>query len=153
MSVSVRKASGDDRDFVRDLAERTVMQSVAAFRHTPETLVRIALARLLEIVETQSHVTLIAQAEGTRAGFLLLLDDLPDEVTTTPQGFIAYMAVEQARRGQGIGSALLAAAEDEARRRGLPYMALMVTEDNAAARRLYESSGYITERRLLCKQL
>ncbi|MHB8357563.1 MAG: GNAT family N-acetyltransferase [Vulcanimicrobiaceae bacterium] len=45
------------------------------------------------------------------------------------------------------------AAEDEARRRGLPYMGLMVTEDNAAARALYDSAGYLTERRLLCKRL
>jgi ribosomal protein S18 acetylase RimI-like enzyme len=32
-------------------------------------------------------------------------------------------------------------------------MALMVTEENAAARRLYERAGYRTERRLLCKAL
>ena len=32
-------------------------------------------------------------------------------------------------------------------------MALMVTEENAAARALYERAGYRTERRLLCKTL
>jgi ribosomal protein S18 acetylase RimI-like enzyme len=32
-------------------------------------------------------------------------------------------------------------------------MALMVTEENEAARRLYKSRGYRTERRLLCKPL
>ena len=66
---------------------------------------------------------------------------LPDEVTALPQGFIAYMAVEPSLRERGVGAALLAAAEDEARRRGLPYMALMVTEENAAARALYERAG------------
>jgi len=30
---------------------------------------------------------------------------------------------------------------------------LMVTEDNAAARAVYERAGYLTERRLLCKPL
>ncbi len=69
------------------------------------------------------------------------------------QGFVAYMAVDPQQRRFGVGSALLAAAEDEARRRGLPYMALMVTEENEAARRLYRRSGYRTERRLLCKPL
>ena len=63
------------------------------------------------------------------------------------------MAVKPERRGAGIGTALLAAAEDEARRCGLPYMALMVTEENAVARRLYERAGYQTERHLLCKAL
>jgi ribosomal protein S18 acetylase RimI-like enzyme len=78
---------------------------------------------------------------------------MPDEVTRMPQGFIAYMAVEPSARRYGIGSRLLSAAENEARRRGLPYMGLMVTDDNAAAREMYERAGYLTERRLLCKPL
>jgi ribosomal protein S18 acetylase RimI-like enzyme len=98
-------------------------------------------------------VTLVAERDGRPVGFLLLLDDLPDEVTSTPQAFIAYMAVERELRGRGIGKALLEAAESEAKRRGLPYISLMVTEENAAARQLYERGGYVTERRLLCKPL
>lgn len=129
------------------------MSSVASTRPAPAPAVRAAFDRLCEIVATQSHVTLIARRNGERAGFLLMLDELPDEVTTLPQGFVAYMAVEPDHRGAGVGAALLSAAEDEARRRGLPYMALMVTEENEAARRLYRSSGYTTERRLLCKPL
>jgi ribosomal protein S18 acetylase RimI-like enzyme len=98
-------------------------------------------------------VLLIAEHQAKPAGFLLMLDTLPDEVTRMPQAFVAYMAVEPSLRGRGIASRLLGAAEDEARRRGLPYMGLMVTEDNAAARALYERAGYLTERRLLCKPL
>ena len=96
---------------------------------------------------------MIARCDGRRVGFLLLLDELPDEVTLLPQGFVAYMAVEPDARREGVGAALLAAAEDEARRRKLPYMALMVTEENESARRLYDLAGYRTERRLLCKPL
>jgi ribosomal protein S18 acetylase RimI-like enzyme len=153
VNIAVRLGTKADRLFVHDLADRTVMQSVAAFRDPPESLVHEALDRLLEIVDAQSHLTLIAHADGLRAGFLLLLDELPDEVTSTPQGFIAYMAVEPAYRRRGIARALLEAAEHEARKRSLPYMALMVTEENAEARALYERSGYVTERRLLCKAL
>jgi ribosomal protein S18 acetylase RimI-like enzyme len=129
------------------------MSSVASVRPAPEPMVRGAFDRLCEIVDSQSHAAFIAQREGKRVGFLLLLDDLPDEVTSLPQGFVAYMAVEPEYQCSGVGAALLAAAEDEARRRGLPYMALMVTEQNEAARRLYERAGYLTERRLLCKPL
>ncbi len=63
------------------------------------------------------------------------------------------MAVEPALQRRGVGRALLQAAEGEAKRRGLPYMTLMVTEENVAARSLYERGGYVTERRLLCKPL
>ncbi len=142
-----------DRAFVKELGRRCVMPSVGSLRPASETNAREAFDRLCDIVENQSLVTLIAQRNGERLGFLLMLDDLPDEVTLLPQAFIAYMAVEPGSRGEGAGAALLAAAEDEARRRGLPYMALMVTEENAAARRLYARGGYRTERRLLCKPL
>lgn len=145
--------AADDRAFVMALGRRCVMSSVATMRPVSEAKARDAFDRLYQIVENQSHITLIAQRDGKRLGFLLLLDDLPDEVTLLPQAFVAYMAVEPAERGEGVGAALLAAAENEATRRGLPYMALMVTEENEAARRLYEGHGYRTERRLLCKPL
>jgi ribosomal protein S18 acetylase RimI-like enzyme len=129
------------------------MSSVGSLRRATQPAVRAAFDRLCDIVDEQSHVTLIAERNELRVGFLLLLDGLPDEVTSLSQGFVAYMAVEPVHRRAGVGAALLAAAEDEARRRGLPYMALMVTEENAGARRLYDRGGYRTERRLLCKPL
>lgn len=154
MSVDVRRAEGPaDESFVRELGRASVMSSVGGMRQTTPALAVAAFDRLDEIVQAQSHVAFVAIEEGRRVGFVLLLDELPDEVTLTDQGFIAYMAVNPDRQGAGIGTALLAAAEDEARRRGLPYMALMVTEENAVARHIYERAGYRTERRLLCKAL
>jgi GNAT superfamily N-acetyltransferase len=154
MSLDVRRADGaPDYAFVRDLGRASVLSSVGDLRQTTQTLAIAAFDRLDEIVRAQSHIAFVATEEGRRVGFVLLLDELPDEVTLTAQGFVAFMAVCPDRQGAGIGAALLAAAEDEARRLGLPYMALMVTEENAAARRLYERAGYRTERRLLCKAL
>lgn len=154
LSLEIRPADGAaDFAFVRQLGRESVMSSVGSLRPTTPALAMAAFDRLSEMVDTQSHVTLIATEDERRVGFLFLLDDLPDEVTLTEQGFIAYMAVDPSRNGVGIGTALLHAAEDEARQRGLPYIALMVTEENAAARRLYERAGYQMERRLLCKAL
>jgi len=154
VTLDVRVADGDGDDaFVKILGRQCAMSSVASLRPASESDVRAAFDRLYEIVDDQSHVTLIAERGGERVGFLLLLDRLADEVTLMPHAFVAYMAVEPGARGAGVGAALLAAAENEARRRLLPYMALMVTEENEAARRLYERAGYRTERRLLCKTL
>jgi ribosomal protein S18 acetylase RimI-like enzyme len=145
--------AAEDRAFVRSLGRRCAMSSVAASRPANESDVRAAFDRLCEIVESQSHATLIARQDGERVGFLLLLDEMPDEVTLLPQAFVAYMAVDPERRRAGVGAALLAAAENEARSRRLPYISLMVTEENSAARGLYAGAGYQTERRLLCKRL
>lgn len=142
-----------DRAFVEDLGRRTIGDSIATFRRGRESLVHASLARLFETVFAQSHVLLVAEVDGAPAGFVLFLDAMPDEVAMMPQAFVAYMAVEPALQSRGIGSALLEYAENEARRRGLPYMGLMVTEENASARALYERAGYVTERRLLCKPL
>ena len=149
----IRDGLLEDRAFVEDLGRRTMGDSVAQFRYYNQSMLEASYDGLLDFVFRQSHVLLVAEDGGRLAGFILMLDGMPDEVTRMPQGFIAYMAVEPWARGNGIGSRLLAAAEDEARRRGLPYMGLMVTEDNAAARALYERAGYLTERRLLCKPL
>jgi GNAT superfamily N-acetyltransferase len=154
VTVAVRRAaSADDRAFVDDLGKRSTASSVSSLRPAPPLASIAAYERLLETVAAQSHVTLIAERDGRPAGFALLLDDLPDDVTGLPQAFLAYMAVEPALQRHGVGTALLRAAEDEAKRRGLPYMAFMVTEENAAARALYERAGYVTERRLLSKAL
>jgi ribosomal protein S18 acetylase RimI-like enzyme len=142
-----------DRAFVKALGRRSAIASVGSLRPASEANVREAFDRLTAIVESQSHLTLIAQRNGERVGFLLLLDDLPDDVTLLQGAFVAYMAVEPSSRRSGVGTALLAAAEDEARRRGLPYIALMVSEENEAARHLYDRGGYSTQRRLLCKPL
>jgi len=154
VTLEVRRAGrAGDAAFVESLGRECAISSVASLRPTSESNAQSAFDRLREIVEDQSHVTLVAERDGERLGFLLLLDRLPDEVTLLPQAFVAYMAVKPGGRGRGVGAALLAAAEDEARRRLLPYIALMVTEENEAARRLYERAGYRTERRLLCKAL
>lgn len=149
----IREGGIEDRAFLEDLGKRTMGDSVARFRYYNQSMIEASYDGLLDFVFRQSHVIYVAERSGTRLGFIIMMDTMPDEVTRMPQGFIAYMAVEPSERRYGIGNGLLAAAEDEARRRGLPYMGLMVTEDNAAARALYEDAGYLTERRLLCKPL
>lgn len=55
---------------------------------------------------------------------------------------IYSIAVAVAERGGGIGSLLLDAVEQSARRRGLKRLRLEVRVDNVAAGRLYERQGF-----------
>ena len=56
--------------------------------------------------------------------------------------FVAELYVVPARRGQGLGRALMEAAMELARAQGADYMDLGTGEDDLAARALYESLGF-----------
>jgi ribosomal protein S18 acetylase RimI-like enzyme len=151
--ISIRLGDARDRDFVFDLGRRVAATSISVIRPAPLALVEMAYDRLFGFVFAHQYDLLIATDAGRRCGFLILLRDLPDEVTATEQAFVAYMAVEPDARRRGIGAALLRGAEDIARADGLAFLSLMVTEDNSAARTLYERFGLRTERRMLTKAI
>jgi ribosomal protein S18 acetylase RimI-like enzyme len=56
--------------------------------------------------------------------------------------YINVLACYPAHRGQGIGSTLLALADDIGRSDGLRRMSVIVANNNSGARRLYERHGY-----------
>ena len=151
--VTIRPGTLADREFLRELGRRTAGDNISACRPAPLAFVETAFERLMETLENVSSRVFVAESGAERLGFLVMVDDVPDEVTLLPQAFVAYMAVEPTARRRGVAEALLAAAEEAARERGLPHLALMVTEQNLAARTLYAKAGFATERRLLCKAL
>lgn len=75
------------------------------------------------------------------------------DIIASENGFIVYRVVADeaeiitigvapdARRG-GVAAAMLAIAEQDAKKRGATKMFLEVATDNAAARALYRSAGY-----------
>jgi ribosomal protein S18 acetylase RimI-like enzyme len=56
--------------------------------------------------------------------------------------YLAELYVVPERRGRGLGRALMNAAIDAARGRGADFMDLGTSEDDVAARALYESLGF-----------
>ena len=152
-AIAIRRGTVHDRGFVIDLGRRVADTSVSSLRATLDPLVDTAYERLAEYVWSRDHTMLIATSGEELAGFALALHDLPDEVTLTEQTFLAYMAVEPAFRRAGVGRALLAEVESIAARRGFAYVSLMVTEENAAARALYDEAGFVTERRMMTKAI
>jgi ribosomal protein S18 acetylase RimI-like enzyme len=57
------------------------------------------------------------------------------------RGWVYYLAVAPDRRRQGLGRAMMEAAEAWLRERGAPKIQLMVREDNEAALGFYEALG------------
>lgn len=79
----------------------------------------------------------VAEAGGTPAGYALILFQARSLL-----GRLYSIAVAPAFARQGIGRALLAAAEEAARTRGCTAMRLEVHAANSAAAKLYEAAGY-----------
>lgn len=75
----------------------------------------------------------------------MLLRTLSDE--SDPEMFLLDgLCVADGAQGQGIGTALLTAICDEARRRGYTTVRLDVIEGNDRARALYERAGFVLDR-------
>ena len=151
--VTIRPGTSSDRSFVTDLGLRTIASSESAVRPADRRELEKNYERLVDFVFGSSHVLLVAESPMERIGFLVFLDEVPDEVSGERQAFVAYMAVEPHAVRHGVGKMLLEKAEEAARERGLPSIALMVTEGNDPARALYAQAGFVTERRLLVKNI
>jgi ribosomal protein S18 acetylase RimI-like enzyme len=66
----------------------------------------------------------------------------PSIMTGALDAYLEELYVSPARRGQGLGRALLEAAMVVAREQGATRMELGTSEDDVAARSLYESAGF-----------
>jgi ribosomal protein S18 acetylase RimI-like enzyme len=66
----------------------------------------------------------------------------PSLYTGALAAYLEELYVVPERRGEGLGRALLEAAMDEARARGAAHIDLGTSEDDVAARGLYESAGF-----------
>ena len=72
----------------------------------------------------------------------------PSIMTGELDAYLEELYVAPAMRGQGLGRALLEGAMDTARERGATHMDLGTSEDDTAARGLYESAGFTNRERL-----
>lgn len=101
---------------------------------------------------TPGHEFFVAEDDdGGQVGILWLCLTNPRAEADT--AWIYDIEVVESRRGQGLGRALLAAAEDEVRRHGPTSLALNVFGHNPVARSLYESAGYQTTNIAMRKRL
>lgn len=89
---------------------------------------------------------LTAWVDGVARGVAVLNWEGPvgSEAAQTFRGVpeITHMQVAAAARGQGVGTRLVETAEAMAKAAGLDRVAIGVSVDNVAARRLYERLGY-----------
>ena len=84
--------------------------------------------------------------DGALLGFAHLLLSL-DTLSLRPIGILEDIYVAEGTRGQGIGGALLDAAESYGREHGLARLTLSTAHQNRTAQRLYLAKGYVPDQR------
>jgi ribosomal protein S18 acetylase RimI-like enzyme len=95
-------------------------------------------ARLGELVaEGSTEVLLGGDAEG-----VAVLRYRPSLWSRADECYLAELYVVPARRGSGVGRTLLRACVERALARGCDFMDLSTSEDDVAARHLYEAQGF-----------
>jgi ribosomal-protein-alanine acetyltransferase len=131
VSVLLRRATPADLDAIMRL-ERATFEADA----WPED----AMRRELESPHGYYLVAVDGETDASTAplfGYAGLLAP-----TGSGQGDIQTIAVDPARRGAGLGRALMHALLAEARRRDAEHVFLEVRADNPVARGLYDSLGF-----------
>ena len=86
----------------------------------------------------------VAEENGAILGFLEagLRSTADDCDVSRPVGYVEGWYVIESRRGQGIGRALLSAAEDWARQQGCREMASDADINNTLSHRVHQASGF-----------
>lgn len=138
--MDVRPIRSDDTDAYREVRLRALSEAPYAFGTTyeeaaarPESAWREMTERLAARVELAGFV--LDRGDGRLAGLATVrLEALSAEVN--------QMWLDEDLRGRGFAEALLGAAEEFARDRGVVCMELWVEDDNPRAARVYERCGY-----------
>jgi len=138
--VRIEVADGDDVDALVDLWVSLVDGQRPYGAHLFAAANRDRVREFLaNFVATGS---VVVARDARVVGFVMFRIESGAYEQDVTRGFVDNVFVRPERRGEGIGSDLLAAAEDALAERGADVAALSVLVDNEAAQRLYERRGY-----------
>ncbi|NHI17323.1 GNAT family acetyltransferase [Microbacterium sp. CBS5P-1] len=125
VTVRIRSFAPGDEDAVVALWE-----AAALTRSWNDPRADIARAR-----SVWPDLLLVADAGGAVVGSVMAGYD-------GHRGWLSYLAADPARRGEGIGAALVAEAERRLTALGCPKVQLMVRRENAGVLGFYDALGY-----------
>jgi ribosomal protein S18 acetylase RimI-like enzyme len=154
MSFQIRSAVSEDGEAILALMPRLAAFDVPKSRN-PVDLWRSDAAMLQRWLDGEAAECFVHVAVGdaeTMLGFTLV-SLRPELLSHEPSAHLEAIAVGEGAEGMGVGQALLAAAESEAKAQGAQTITLHVFASNTRARGFYEQSGYDGELLRYIKEL
>jgi len=154
MSFEIRSAVSEDGEAILALMPRLAAFNVPKSRN-PVDLWRsdaAMLQRWLDGEAAECFVHVAVDDADSMLGFTLV-SLRPELLSHEPSAHLEAIAVGEGAEGMGVGQALLAAAESEAKAQGAQTITLHVFASNTRARGFYEQSGYDGELLRYIKEL
>ena len=154
MSIEVRHASSGDSDAIMALMPRLASFDVPKSRN-PLDLWRSDAAMFQRWLEGEAEECFVHVAvdDAQKVLGFTLVSLRPELLSHEPSAHLEAIAVGEGAEGMGVGRALLAAAESEAKSHGAQTITLHVFAKNTRAREFYERSGYDGELLRYIKEL
>ena len=143
MSFQVRPAVADDGEAILALMPRLASFEVPESRD-PVDLWRSDAAMFQRWLDGEAPECLVHVAvdDANEVLGFSLVSLRPELLSHEPSAHLEAIAVSEAAEGTGVGHALLATAEQEAKDQGAKTITLHVFAVNTRARGFYEKSGY-----------
>ena len=142
MAVTIRDAGPRDAPALVELVGQL------GYPASAEQLV----ARLARLAGSSEDRCVVAELEGELVGLASIHTSL-SVVHDRPAAKLSAIVVGERHRGRGIGQALVAALEAEARARGCHVLFLTTAEHRAGAHAFYRRLGFAETGRRFAKQL
>lgn len=142
MNLSIRRARRDDVARILELIRSGAAPGTTSVDNDGRPLADGYFDAFAEIDANANQLLVVAEEDGVVVGTLLFtrIRQLHHHGGATAEVESVHVAAE--RRGLGIGSALMAFAIDEARRRGCFRMQLTSNRVRRDAHRFYERLGF-----------
>ena len=146
MSVTIRAMTSDEFRYFYQWSIDQQAKELAKERHISyEAALRTAAKEVDEMLPDGLHtkhnylMTITEAPRGESAGFLWTLHEY---TAGKKQIFLCDFAIWESQRRRGYGAAALQLMEKQAINAGCQESVLFVSDDNTAARALYEKCGY-----------
>ena len=142
---TIERASPDDIEAVADMWVRLARDQRRYDSYVYADANRETMRETLAAHQVNDGL-LVAREGDSVVGFASFSIERGSLDLDADRGLLSNIYVEPGARGQGLGTALLEAAEDELAAQGAEVVVLEVMARNEAARRFYDRHGYETYR-------